>query len=131
MKNKFTGTGEQGYRPLRKIKTSIHGIYCAVILDFAVAYKVVTSIIFLAIAFYYRQWLDFSIILVSTGVMIISEMFNTAVEAICDFVEKNYNENIGLIKDIAAGAVGVSIFIWFVVIVIETVRVYTHMMNFK
>ena len=33
------------------------------------------------------------------------EMLNTAIEKICDFVHPGFSEHIGLIKDIAAGAV--------------------------
>lgn len=37
--------------------------------------------------------------------VLITETFNTAIEKICDFIEPNFNKKIGLIKDIAAGAV--------------------------
>jgi len=122
MKNKMLGTGEEGYRPLRKITVALRGVYYAVILDVSVAYKVVLSAVLLTGFFYYRQWLDFSLVLVATGLVVISEIFNTALEALCDFVESNENPKIGMIKDISAGAVGVSIFIWFIVIVIEVYR---------
>lgn len=74
--------------------------------------------------FYYREWLDFEIVLLATGLVVISEIFNTAIEALCDFVESGNNEKIGLIKDVSAGAVGFSIFIWFIVISIEVYRAY-------
>ena len=122
MKNKMLGTGEAGYRPLRKITVALRGVYYAVILDVSVAYKVVLSALLLSGFFYYRQWLDFSLVLVATGLVVISEIFNTALEALCDFVESHENPKIGMIKDISAGAVGVSIFIWFMVIVIEIYR---------
>jgi diacylglycerol kinase len=93
-------------------------------MDFSVAYKVFLSAILMAGFFYYRQWLDFGIVLIATGLVIISEVFNTAIEALCDFVEPEYNEKIGLIKDVSAGAVGISIFIWFIIISIEIYRAY-------
>ena len=48
------------------------------------------------------EWLfqTFGIALVLTA-----ESLNTAIEKLCDFVNPNYNERIGFIKDIAAGAV--------------------------
>lgn len=39
------------------------------------------------------------------GLVLTSESLNTAIEKLCDFVNPNYNERIGFIKDIAAGAV--------------------------
>ena len=124
MKNKFLDTGISGFSPARKVLVAVRGIYFAVVLDFSVAYKIVLSSILMAGFFYYRQWLDFSIVLLATGLVIIAEIFNTAIEALCDFVESEDNEKIGLIKDVSAGAVGISIFIWLIVISIEVYRAY-------
>ena len=124
MKNKYLKTGTQGYRPLLKIAIALKGIYMAVLLDFSVAYKMVLSVVLMAGFFYYRQWLDFSVVLLATGLIIISEIFNTTIEALCDFIESGHNEKIGLIKDVSAGAVGISIFIWFIIILIEVYRAY-------
>lgn len=125
MKNRALNTGMDGFRPLRKISVAMRGIYYAIILDAAVAYKVVLSTILLAVFFYHRQWIDFSLVLVVTGMVIISEIFNTAIESLCDFIESNQNDKIGIIKDISAGAVGISIFTWLVVIIIEIYRAST------
>ena len=48
---------------------------------------------------------DIALILVVCFLVLIAETINTAIEKICDFVEPNFNKKIGLIKDIAAGAV--------------------------
>lgn len=122
MRNKFLGTGQQGYHPIRKIRVILRGLYYAVRFDFAVSYKLVLSFVLLVGFFYYRQWLDFGLILVATGLMLVSELFNTTIESLCDFIESQENPKIGIIKDIAAAAVGVSIFVWFSVIVIEVIR---------
>lgn len=39
------------------------------------------------------------------ALVLTTESLNTAIEKLCDFVNPNYNERIGFIKDIAAGAV--------------------------
>jgi len=124
MRNKFLGTGHQGFNPIRKIRVAMRGAHYAVIFDFAVAYKIVLSFFILAGCFYYRQWIDFSLVLVSTGLMLVAEMFNTTIEALCDFIESNENEKIGIVKDISASAVGISIFVWFVVVIFESIRVF-------
>ncbi len=124
MRNKFLGTGEAGFSPLRKIKVALRGLRYAVLFDLAVAYKLVLSLSLLAICFYYRQWLDLTLILVATGMMLVAEMFNTTVEALCDFVEEQHNEKIGIIKDIAAAAAGISILVWFAVVLVEGWRLW-------
>ena len=91
--------------------------------DLAVTYKMVLSSLILLACFYHRQWLDFGIVFVSTGLMLVSEMFNTTIEALCDFVEPAENHKIGVIKDIASAAAGISILVWAVVIIVEVFRV--------
>ncbi len=58
-------------------------------------------------------------ILLATGVMLSAEIFNTAIEAICDFMKTDYDEKIGIIKDVAAAATGITILIWLLVLIIE------------
>ena len=48
---------------------------------------------------------DVALILLVCFLVLIAETINTAIEKICDFVEPNFNKKIGIIKDIAAGAV--------------------------
>lgn len=94
-------------------------------MDFSVAYKLALSIILMIGFFYFSQWLDFSLVFIATVLVLVSEMFNTAIEALCDFVELNQNIKIGRIKDVSSGAVGVSIFVWFIII-IEVCRVFSR-----
>lgn len=124
MKNNYLHTGIEGYKPIRKIRIALKGIYLAVLTDLSVAYKLVLSIFLMVGFFYFRQWLDFSLVLLATALVLVAEMFNTAIEAICDFIEPRRDPKIGLIKDVSAGAVGVSIFVWFIVILIEIYRAY-------
>lgn len=129
MKNKFLETGEHGYHPLRKFKIILSGLRFAVAYDFSVLYKIVISLGLLIPVILYRDWVDASLIILATGVMIAGEMFNTAIEAVCDFMETNYNEKIGIIKDIAAAAAGITIFAWVAVLGIELFKVLPHLMS--
>ena len=104
MKNKFLDTGEQGYHPLKKFKIILSGLRYAVIYDFSVMYKIIISILIFIPVVIFREWLDASLIILATGVMLAAEMFNSAIEAICDFMETRHNEKIKIIKDIAASA---------------------------
>lgn len=122
MRHKFLGTGEAGYHPLRKIRTVISGLRYAVLYDWSVTYKLVVSVVVLAVAFAARAWVDFLLILVVTAFVLVAEIFNSAIEALCDFVETRHNEKIKVIKDIAAAGVGIAIFVWFIVLGVELGR---------
>lgn len=127
MENKFLGTGEKGYHPIRKIKVVLNGLRFAVLHDFSVLYKLVLSIIvIIPVILLDASLFDISLVILATGFMIAAELFNTAIEAICDFMETEYNEKIGIIKDISAAATGVIILVWFIVLVLEIVRILEH-----
>lgn len=122
MRNKFLGTGESGYHPLRKIKIIWSGLRFAVFYDFSVAYKMVLSLIILTLALLFQEWIDFELLLLATGLVLIAELFNSAIEAVCDFLETRENEKIRAIKDIAAAAVGISIMLWLIVVISDLAR---------
>jgi diacylglycerol kinase (ATP) len=122
MRNKFLGTGEAGYHPLRKIKIVLSGLRFAVLYDFSVAYKMVLSAIVLALALIFQRWVDFEMILLATGLVLMAELFNSAIEAVCDFLETRENEKIRAIKDIAAAAVGIGVVVWLTVVILDLVR---------
>ncbi|MEO0394621.1 MAG: diacylglycerol kinase [Cyanobacteria bacterium P01_A01_bin.137] len=119
MTNKFR---TPGYHPLRKLNVILSGLHIAVVTDISVAYKVILSIPVLGFAFFFRQWVDFSLILLAMGLMLISELFNSALEVLCDFVEPQRNEQIRIVKDIAAASAGLSILVWAVILVLESIR---------
>ncbi len=123
MKNKFLDTGEHGYHPLKKFKIILSGLRFAVLYDFSVMYKIVVSVLILIPVLIFNEWVDASLIILSTGVMLTAELFNTAIEAVCDFMETRYNEKIGIIKDIAAAAAGIAIFVWIIIIFLEVMKV--------
>ena len=63
--------------------------------------------------YYYRSWISILIFLqpnglfklLAIGLVMSLEGINTAVEEIANFIHPEYHNKIGLIKDIAAGAV--------------------------
>jgi diacylglycerol kinase (ATP) len=126
MKNKFLGTGEQGYNPVRKVQNVISGLRYAVLTDFSVGYKLFLSLIVLIATFVLRGKVDLLLILIATGLVLITEIVNSAIEALCDFVEERHNEKIKIIKDIAAAAVGISIVVWVVVCAVEVGEMWSQ-----
>ena len=49
--------------------------------------------------------LEITTLLVCCALVLSLEMMNTAIEQLCDSVDKNFNPRIKIIKDVAAGAV--------------------------
>lgn len=129
MRNKFLGTGEPGYRPLRKIRIILNGLKFSVLHDASVAYKVVLSLATMGISFYFKQWVDVMAIVIVTGLMLTSELFNSSLEAICDFLVTEENDKIGIIKDISAAATGISILVWLLVMVYEYYHIYQRIID--
>jgi diacylglycerol kinase (ATP) len=124
MRNKFHKTGQQGFHPVHKLRIFWSGLRYAILNESSVAIEILLSVLVLAGCFYYRQWLDFSIVLVASGLMLVAEMVNTAIEALCDFVEAGHNEKIGVIKDVASAAVGISILVWSATLLMEVIRLW-------
>ncbi len=49
--------------------------------------------------------MEWSLVILCIGLVISGELFNTALEKVCDFVSPEYHATIGKIKDMAAAAV--------------------------
>jgi diacylglycerol kinase len=77
------------------------------------------SLIILCFSVFFHDWVDVMVILVSTAQVLTSELFNTAIEAVCDFIEPANNRKIMIIKDISASATGISIAAWVLVVIYE------------
>ncbi len=129
MRNKFLGTGEQGYHPVRKVQNVISGLRYTLLTDFSVAYKLYLSLIILIATFALRQTVDLLLILIATGLVLVTEIVNSSIEALCDFVEERHNEKIKIIKDIAAAAVGISIVVWVAVCAVEVGKIWSLLMK--
>ena len=114
-----------GYHPIKKIKVIFQGLHIAVITDFSVAYKLALSLPIAIGAIAFHKWIDLSLILIATGLMLLGELFNSAIEILCDFVEQQENPQIGAIKDIAAAAAGIGIFVWVAILTIEGAHLLT------
>ena len=120
-----------GARPMRKLRTAWVGIRHAVSLDFSVLYKSVLSLGFLALAATYETLFHFLFVLAVTALMLVAELFNTAVEELCDYVHPEYDEKIKVIKDIAAGGTFIAILIWYVVLSVVLYELITATKLFR
>jgi diacylglycerol kinase (ATP) len=127
MRHKFLGTGEPGYHPLRKIRTILSGLRYAVFYDFSVAWKLAVSLMVLVAALFARDWVDALLVIVVTALVLVAEIMNSAIEALCDFVETRHNEKIGIIKDIAAAGVGIAMLAWVLVLGFEVEEMWRNL----
>jgi diacylglycerol kinase len=118
LRNKFLNKEKPGYHPIRKMRVCLVGLWFAIRNDFAVAYKVALSLITLGLCIFLHDWTDFLTIFLATGLVLVAELFNTAMEALCDYLSTEIDHRIRVIKDVAAAAVGVSILVWGVVLVL-------------
>lgn len=129
MRNKFLETGQPGYKPLNKIRIILSGIKFGIIFEISVAYKFILSIIILCGSAYFHDWVDVMVILVATAQVLSAELFNTAIEAICDFMESADNHKIMIIKDISAAATGLCIASWAIVVFYEYYKLFIKFMG--
>lgn len=108
-------------RYLRKTKVILMGLWHAAH-DFNVAYKMVLSLVVLVLAVATGEWLDLAVVAAATGLLLAGELFNTAIELLCDVVSPEQDERIGAVKDVAAAAAGTAMVFWLGVVVVEAVR---------
>ncbi|WP_431610161.1 diacylglycerol kinase family protein [Chryseobacterium sp. 'Rf worker isolate 10'] len=60
----------------------------------------------LFLVFYFKlNYTDAALVLIASFAVLSAEIFNTAIEKICDIIQPDFDKRIGFIKDIAAGAV--------------------------
>ena len=110
---------------IKKFKVAFNGLYIAsqhkacMIQFFLAALAVVIGML---LKLNENEWLMF---IICIGFVIAAEIFNTAIEKLCDLVEPNYNLKIKEIKDLSAGAVlTAAIMAFFVAIIILSNRTY-------
>ena len=119
MRHKFLGIGEPGYHPVAKLRTVASGLRYAFVYDLSVAYKLALSVPVIIAAFFLRERVDFLLIFTVTAFVLVAEIFNSAIEALCDVVQPNRDERIKVVKDIAAAGAGLAILAWVVVLGVE------------
>ena len=95
---------------LKSLQYVFQGISYLVKNEPPVIVHIVTSLLWVIAGFYFgittQEWI---IELLCIGLVLSIEALNTAVEKVCDFVHPERAKEIGIIKDIAAGAVGFAV----------------------
>ena len=77
--------------------------------------------------------LEWSAISIVSGLVILTELLNTAIEKLTDFIEPEWNNKIGQIKDFCAGAVFISAIVSLIVgsliFIPKIIEIIKHMGN--
>lgn len=95
---------------LKSLQYVFQGISYLVKNEPPVIVHIIISLLWIGAGFYFeistQEWI---IELLCIGLVLSIEALNTAVEKVCDFVHPERAKEIGIIKDIAAGAVGFAV----------------------
>jgi diacylglycerol kinase (ATP) len=82
--------------------------------------QILLSGLTLGVCLVFHHWLDVLVILVATGLMLTAELFNTAIEELCDFIKPDEDVRIGAIKDVSSAAVGIGTLVWTLTFLLGT-----------
>src|SRR5438045_1097618 len=82
------------------------GLVEAIKSQFTIRFHFVATVLVIALSFYYHLApIEWCLILLSVSIVWTTELLNTALEYLTDFVSPEYNYLAGKVKDIASGAV--------------------------
>ncbi len=91
---------------LKSLKYAFNGAVKLITTEHSIMVQFTLSILLIFAGFFFEinktEWLFQTI---AIGLVLSIEGLNTAVEKVADFIHPNFNDKIGFIKDIAAGAV--------------------------
>lgn len=91
---------------LKSYKYARRGITAAFNSERNIRIQVCMMSIVTGAGFYFSlSWMEWSLCILCFSAVISSELLNTSIEKAMDFVNKGHHPQIGMIKDIAAGAV--------------------------
>jgi len=91
---------------------------------FHLIFAALVIIVGIILGFSHRDWVSVSLLI---GLVLISEAFNSIVEALADSISREYRVNIRYAKDVGAGAVLISA---FVSVIAGIIIVYPYLFRF-
>lgn len=91
---------------IKGIRYALKGFFLLLRTENSIKTQSFIALIFTGMGFYFQiDKDDWALQILAIGLVLSIESLNTAVEKVCDFIHPDYHKKIGLIKDIAAGAV--------------------------
>ena len=74
-------------------------------------HSIIALLVIIAGFFFRITIAEWILLLLTISSVFVAEALNTCIEKVCDFITPNYHKRIGIIKDIAAGAVLIAVII--------------------
>ena len=103
-------------RRLKGVKYALKGIVILATTEDSIKAQFFIGLFVIALGFIFNisstEWM---IQLTVTGLVLVAEALNTAVEKVADFIHPEFHDKIGVIKDVAAGAAGFAAIISLIV----------------
>lgn len=101
---------------LRSFKNAYRGIHVLARAEYNLYIQIICAILVTILGVYFNiSFIEWALQFVVIGLVIFSELINTAVEKIMDFVHSEYSDKVKDIKDLSAGAVLFTVLISLVV----------------
>ncbi len=101
---------------VKSFRYAINGLLSCIMHEHNARIHIVAMLMAITLGFVFHisllEWLAISIVI---GMVLITELLNTAIERLVDFVEPQWNDKVGLIKDYCAAAVLIASLIAIVV----------------
>ena len=104
-------------------------------LNFKIHIAVLAAVVLAAIFFKIERW-EWIAVLLCGGMVLVTELLNSAIEYLVDLISPDYHIQAGKVKDVAAGAVliatafsvlvGILIFGKYLVAIISVVEIWLH-----
>ncbi|WP_375580212.1 diacylglycerol kinase family protein [Marivirga tractuosa] len=92
---------------LKSVKYVFKGMFKLLSSEHAIISQCIIGTSFLILGLYFNiTRIEWMFLFFSIGLVLTVESLNTAIELTCNFIHPAHHKKIGLIKDIAAGAVG-------------------------
>ena len=90
---------------LRSITFALRGAWLLITTEHSIMVQVSIAIIMSVVGFIMQlSAVEWMFQLMAIGLVLVAESLNTGVEKLSDFIHPDYNDRIGFIKDISAGA---------------------------
>ena len=101
---------------MKKFTDAFNGIIAGVKEGSSIKIQLIAMVLAIAFGAYFNiSTTEWCFVIIAITLVIAAEIFNTAIEQICNFMEPHHNKKIGTIKDLSAGAVLVLAVMSFVV----------------
>lgn len=87
-------------------KAAVEGLFFAfkteINMKLIVFFALLAIMLSLSLPISYSEWL---VIFLTIMIVFVAEMINSSIEAVCDLITQDWNENVKIAKDVAAGTV--------------------------